>query len=125
MWFATLKKFTSTFKHKVLNTNDAIAFFNQQLGKDYTWFFRYYLEETEMPVLEYQFFGTATNGFTLKYRWKTSAQTFELPVTVRFKDGTNQRITPTKEWQSQTYPKLKDTNFDFDLDAGLFVTQGL
>lgn len=97
LWWQTLRSFAIDFRLKNTNTNEIIAYFNQKLGKDYTWLFDEYLRHAKPPVLEYKLKkkGTTTE-FTAK--WTTANAGFALPLTVFTKEGST-RLNLTTSFQ--------------------------
>lgn len=101
LWFQTLKQFTEHFRIQSVTTNEAISFFNQHLGRDYTWLFKEYLYHTEFPVLEYKIMSKA-NQTEVSYRWVASENNFTLPVSLKY-GKTIEKWNSTTEWQTKTY----------------------
>lgn len=102
LWFATVRKFCQTFRLKTVNTEQAIAFFNQELGKDYTYLFNEYLKSTETPTLEYKILKTK-KGWELYYRWVAKEKGFLMPVPIETSWG-KELLMPNAEWQMKSYP---------------------
>jgi aminopeptidase N len=99
LWFATLKNFTETYRHKFVNTNNLVAFFNHSLGKDYTVFFNEYLYHTALPQLQYKTTQKGKNTL-LTYRYAPNQQGFELPLKITI-NGKNTTINPTERLQTK------------------------
>lgn len=75
LWWKTLKEYTETYKHKIIDTPTVIAFFNQKTGVNLTSIFNQYLKYTSIPKLELH-----QNGKKLSYKWITEEPNFEMPV---------------------------------------------
>ena len=75
-------------------TEDMVAFFNKETGRDLTPLFDQYLRHTALPVLELKA-GTAPG--TIDYRWKADVASFNMPVKVGAA-GQWTTIRPTTAW---------------------------
>jgi aminopeptidase N len=102
-WFRVIHDMFQKFKYQNILTEDMIAFFNAQTGRDLTPIFNQYLRHTALPALELDF---ATAG-TVKYRWKADEAGFNMPIKVG-KAGAWQIIQPTTEWKSMPTSLGKD-----------------
>jgi len=103
-WWTLLHDFYQHFKYQNIMTEDVIAYFNQQTGRNLTPIFDQYLRHTALPVLELKF--DEVNG-TVTYRWQVDEAKFAMPVRVGTKDHW-QIIQPTTEWQTMKTPFKKD-----------------
>jgi aminopeptidase N len=112
-WFKLLHDLFQHFKYKNIMTEDMVAFFNQQTGKDLTPIFNQYLRYTTIPTLELKFDDAAG---TVAYRWKADEPGFAMPVRVGKKDDW-QIINATTDWQTMKTPLKKD---DFDVATDLY-----
>jgi aminopeptidase N len=77
-------------------TEDIVAYFNRQTGRNLTPVFNQYLRHTAIPKLELKFDEAAG---TVSYRWKVDEAGFVMPVRVGTKDAW-QIIEPTTEWKT-------------------------
>jgi aminopeptidase N len=102
-WWKLLLDFSTTFRHKIIDTETVIAFFNKESGMDLTTVFNQYLRYTTIPKLEFK----VTNG-KLDCRWSDVAPEFNMPIDVVINNKTS-RIYPKTEW-SATKIKIKDIN---------------
>jgi aminopeptidase N len=84
-WFATIKKYTETFKRSIVNTEQTIDFFSRETGKNLRPVFNQYLRYAAIPKLKYY---TEKKGkkLTFFYRWEAAEPGFNMPVKVRFAD---------------------------------------
>lgn len=92
-WWALLKNFSETFKHKITNTEEVIAFFEANSDETLTPIFKQYLYHPEAPKLQVK-----KEKCRIYYRWEVSVENFEMPIDVKIKKQ-EKRITPTSEWQ--------------------------
>jgi aminopeptidase N len=112
LWWKTLKEFAETFRLKNTDTQEVITWWNQKLGKDYTWLWREYLYHAKPPVLVYE--AKPKGGKTqLKVKWEASEPNFALQVPVVLEDGSWHMITPTVKQQKLVVPVAAD-KFQFD-----------
>jgi aminopeptidase N len=103
-WWALLREFYDQFKYQPHMTEEVVAFFNKQTGKDLTVIFDQYLRHAARPVLELKF--DESKG-EVAYRWKADEKAFAMPVRVGAPDNW-QLITPTTEWQTMKSTFKKD-----------------
>lgn len=99
-WFALIKGFHQRFKYQNILTEDVVAYFNKETGKELTPLFNQYLRHTALPFLELKFDKTAG---TVAYRWQADEKAFAMPVRVGTKEKW-QLIHPTTEWQTMPTP---------------------
>ena len=95
-WWATFHNYYEHFKYKTILTEDVVAYWNQQLGKDLTPVFNEYLHHADLPILQLKFNDAVG---TVQYRWHADEPGFNMPV----KAGDPQHWTllkPTEEWQT-------------------------
>jgi aminopeptidase N len=115
-WWATFHSYYEHFKYKTILTEDVVAYWNQQLGKDLTPVFNEYLHHADLPILQLKFNDAAG---TVQYRWHADEPGFNMPV----KAGDPQHWTllkPTAEWQTT---KGKRDNFHVATDLYYIDTE--
>jgi aminopeptidase N len=93
LWWKTLKDFSTTFKHKVIDTKTVEDFFNVPIEHDLQPVFDQYLRYTAIPVLELK-----EDQDRINYRWKTEVSNFNMPVDV-FMNNEEIRVFPTSTWK--------------------------
>ncbi|MEP6262961.1 MAG: M1 family metallopeptidase [Gillisia sp.] len=93
LWWKTLKDYTETYKHMIIDTETTEAFFNKATPVNLKPVFDQYLRNAALPVLEFKKSG---NKYT--YRWKADVENFEMPVDV-FINEKEVRLHPTATWQ--------------------------
>ena len=104
-WWKTLHDFFQRFKYQNIMTEDVVAFFNAQLGRNLAPLFDQYLRRTELPTLELAFDEAAG---TVAYRWKADERNFAMPIRVGQR-GAWTTIQPTTDWALMRTPLKKDT----------------
>jgi aminopeptidase N len=90
-------------------TEDLVAFFNQQTGKNLTPIFDQYLRRAALPTLELRF---QEGG--VSYRWKADVKDFAMPVKVG-RSANWQVIQPSTEWKTLK-TELKKEDFEVATD---------
>lgn len=99
-WWKLLKNFSTSFRHRITNTEEVVSFFTDHLRHydfDVKAFFDQYLRYATLPELQLK----AENG-QVYCRWQADETDFDIPVAVTV-NGESQRLHPTKYWQ-----KVKD-----------------
>ncbi|MBS1534867.1 MAG: M1 family metallopeptidase [Bacteroidetes bacterium] len=109
-WWALILKYSTTFKHQIIDTPAVIAFFNQETGLNLTAVFNQYLQHKELPILEAQLDASKK----IQLRWKTNEPHFQLPVEVTI-NGKTKRVLVGNDWlptSVKTKGKLSESNFN-------------
>ena len=91
-WWKIILDYSTTFKHKIIDTETVITYFNQQSDLDLTPVFNQYLRYTSIPTLDMKM----ENNY-LTYRWIASESNFTMPIDVLIQ-GKKTRIQPTTTW---------------------------
>ena len=102
-WWKLMRETYNEFKYKNIMTEDMVAFFNKETGKNWTPIFDQYLRHAELPTLELTFGDEGT----VSYRWKADEKDFAMPVRVG-KPGSWQTIQPTTDWKKMSTPLTKE-----------------
>ena len=113
-WWDLLLKYSQTYRHKIIDTETVIAFFNQESGLNLTPVFKHYLFFKNIPTFEYQI-----KKKKLEYRWKSDLKEFNMPLDIIIK-GKKIRIEPTTSWKK--YPSKISNKSDFAVfNSGFLV----
>ena len=99
-------------------TEEVVAYFNKETGKNLTPIFDQYLRHAALPVLELKF--DEAKG-EVSYRWKADEKAFAMPIRVGAPDRW-QTITPTAEWQTLK-SRLKKEQFEVATDLYYVVVR--
>jgi aminopeptidase N len=112
-WRQLLRSYCDRFKYRNIMTEDVVAFFNRQTGKNLTPIFDQYLRRAALPALELRF---QEGDGSVSYRWKTDVKDFAMPVKVGRKTDW-QIIQPTTEWKTLKSDIKKE---DFEVATDLY-----
>ncbi|HEY1303284.1 MAG TPA: M1 family metallopeptidase [Vicinamibacterales bacterium] len=113
-WFKLLYDMFQKFKYQNVMTEDIVAFFNAQTGKNLTPIFDQYLRHAALPTLDLKFGPSTPLGAsdgaakTVSYRWRADEPGFNMPIKVG-KAGAWQIIQPTTEWKSMPTALTRDS----------------
>jgi aminopeptidase N len=91
-WWKIILNYSNTFKHKIIDTETVVSFFNAASGIDLTPVFNQYLRFTIIPTLDLKIVKNK-----LSYRWKASESNFNMPIDITIK-GKKTRILPSTTW---------------------------
>jgi aminopeptidase N len=91
-WWKIILDYSNTYKHKIIDTETVVSFFNAASGIDLTPVFNQYLRFTIIPTLDLKIVKNK-----LSYRWKASESNFYMPVDITIK-GKKTRIQPSTTW---------------------------
>lgn len=117
-WWRLMRKYVETFRHKIIDTQTVINFFNQETGRNLSPIFQQYLYYKNLPILEVE-----PSEKTFKYRWKTDVQNFEMPFEYTYNER-NFRQTATGEWQTAP-EKIDVTKVNFNSRKFLYLVKVL
>ena len=115
LWWKTLKNYTETYKHQIIDTQTTENFFNEATEVDLQPIFDQYLRHADLPQLQFR----KENGKT-QVKWVTDVEGFKMPVDI-FIDGKEIRITPTNQWQNLNYKiapeEIKVNDLEFYIEV--------
>ena len=113
-WWEILLKYSQTYRHKIIDTQTVISFFNQESGMNLTPIFDQYLRNVGIPLLDLK---RKKNKF--EYKWRTDVANFNMPIDIKLK-GKEIRLYPTNEWKKSDL-KIKNINDVKVLTSEFFV----
>lgn len=93
-WWKLILDYSNTYKHKIIDTETVIDFFNKKSKMNLTPIFKQYLYKTSIPKLELKI-----NNGKLQARWSNVEEDFEMPVDITLNEETI-RIYPKNNWSS-------------------------
>jgi aminopeptidase N len=93
LWWKTLKNYTETYKHQIIDTKTVETFFDQAIDLDLQPVFDQYLRHSKLPELQLK---KKKDG--IWYRWETDVVNFKMPVDVYIL-GKETRLMATNDWQ--------------------------
>lgn len=109
LWWKLLYDYSTTFKHKIIDTKTVIDYFNQYTQRDYTAIFNQYLLYTTIPKLE-----ISKQKKFLEYRWVTTEPNFSMPIVLEI-DGKEYKIKATNSWQKLDLKSKKAKQIKVDI----------
>ncbi len=92
LWWKTLKDYTETYKHQIIETADTENFFNDATKVDLKPVFEQYLRHSAIPELQFK----KENGNVL-VRWKADVEDFKMPVDLLIEDR-EIRVNLSDKW---------------------------
>ena len=103
-WWKLILDYANTFRHKIIDTETVITYFNKETGINLTSVFNQYLRHTAIPKLEIR-----KTKSKLAFRWKTDETKFNMPIDIEIK-GNKTRVYPTTTWTTSKFKinKLND-----------------
>jgi aminopeptidase N len=93
LWWKIILNYSETFRHKIIDTETVIAFFNKESGMNLTPIFNQYLRYKSIPSLVLK-----KNKKKIEYRWNSDVDDFAMPVDVKI-NGEEIRLSPTTKWK--------------------------
>lgn len=105
-WWKLLLKYSETYRHKIIDTQTVITFFNTETGRNLTPVFEQYLRYKNIPELE-----VAVKNKEVKFRWITDVPDFKMPIII--KQGSKEtRLEATNKWKSHSIKNNDPVKFD-------------
>lgn len=101
-WWKILLKYSETYRHKIIDTETVVAFFNTEIGTNLTPVFDQYLKYKNIPELIVE---KEKKG--IRFKWKTDVTNFKMPVVFRENDK-EIRIEATNDWTFYTLKNKKE-----------------
>ena len=118
LWFNIIKGISTDFKYKTINGKDIIDYINKKSNKDFTIFFSQYLENKDIPQLQYKLQKQGRH-YTLLFRWE-AIMNFDMPVLINAgKDDF--WIYPNNNWQELDLGSFD--KYDFKVRNDLFFIE--
>jgi len=114
LWWKIILKYSETYRHKIIDTETVIAFFNKESGMNLTPIFDQYLRATSIPKLELR-----KSKKNFEYRWTDSNLDFPMPIDIKI-NGEELRIYPTNDW-TKSKQKIKNLEEVEVLTSEFFV----
>ncbi|MGL2965790.1 M1 family metallopeptidase [Flavobacterium sp. XGLA_31] len=105
-WWSLLLKYSLTYRHKIIDTETVVSFFNSESGMNLTSVFNQYLRYPNIPRLEYKI-----KQHKLVYRWNSDEAGFVMPIDLKIK-GKKIRITPTNSWTISSVSVKKESDIE-------------
>ncbi|WP_374549217.1 M1 family metallopeptidase [Flavobacterium sp.] len=103
LWWNIIHDYATTFKHKIIDTQAVIDFFNQKSGMNLTSIFNQYLRTTSIPKLELKI--EKKKLFT---KWVDVESNFSMPIDLVY-DNKTIRVETGNGWK-KTKIKIKNIN---------------
>lgn len=124
LFLKILHDFNMQYRMQTVKTRDFIDFVNRYTGKDYSPFFKKYLYETRLPVLEYKY-EVKENNIYFSCRWSQAGEGFFMPVTLLNDSNKPIRMDVTTEWQEVMLENTQTFFFiTMDTDPALIPENG-
>lgn len=101
LWWKIIYDYATTFRHKIIDTQTVIDFFNQKSGIDLTSIFNQYLKTISIPKIELKI--EKNKLFT---RWVNVESNFSMPVDLIYNNKTI-RLQTSNDWK-KTKIKIKN-----------------
>lgn len=117
-WWKMILKYSETFRHKIIDTEKVISFFNAESGMNLTPIFTQYLKYTEIPTL-----GLQIKKGKLHYIWSADVADFKMPIDLII-NGKKIRIEPTTNWTKSNIKLKKLDEVQVSLDYFVKVLHG-
>lgn len=119
LWFRMLRGIGPLFGMRTTNRADVTTWIDQQLGGDYQWFWRAYLDHPKPPVLRYKL-TPADGGLQIVYRWDTPEPAFQMPVHLVLPNGKQQIVPRVGAAQTLVLPIQSASQLRFDMDSAYY-----
>lgn len=94
LWWKTLKDYTETYKHQIIDTETTENFFDEATELDLKPIFDQYLRNAAIPKLQFR-----KKDDQVQTRWIADVENFKMPVDIIIGDK-EVRINPTQNWQN-------------------------
>ncbi len=110
LFLGLIHDFSTSYRYQTVTTDDFVNFVNQYTNSDFTAFFRKYLFDTKLPVLEYEF-STNQEDLKFRYRWTGVNEGFVMPFGISTNNKESMRLVADCSWREITLPGTAWFNF--------------
>jgi len=110
LFFKIIKDFYNQNSYKIVDTDCFINFVNKETKENYTPFFKKYLYETRLPVLQYSFIADSGN-LVFKYKWTEVEDGFRMPFCIETNVKKAIRLVGTTDEQQTVLENTSWFNF--------------
>jgi aminopeptidase N len=93
LWWKLILDYSTTYKHKIIDTETVVAFFNKESNMNLTPVFNQYLRYSNIPELLIR-----KNNSNLEFKWNANEPNFNMPIDLDV-NGKEIRMYPTLDWQ--------------------------
>lgn len=115
LWFSILKGIQEKYRISIVTSNDIIQYINQRTGKDYTLFFKQYLEYSSVPEIQY-YVKKKGKKYILHYSLVSDVRDLRLNVTFATGNSSILKVDASSEWKEATLTKEEAYNLKFMSD---------
>jgi aminopeptidase N len=93
LWWKLILDYSTTYKHKIIDTETVVSFFNKESNMNLTPVFNQYLRYSNIPELLIR-----KNNSNLEFKWNANEPNFNMPIDLDV-NGKEIRMYPTLDWQ--------------------------
>ncbi len=112
LWFAMLRELYRNFSHSRVTTDDITGFIASFTGLDLDAFFKQYIYQTALPLLQYTVEASGSD-LLVTCRWQNTVPGFDMPVKAG-KAGRFQSVFPVQdEWRTYVFEDMDPESFTF------------
>ena len=117
-WWKILLKYSETFRHKIINTETVVSFFNTETGMNLTPVFNQYLRHKNIPEL----LVSMDKKRHLVLKWKTDEPNFVMPVEVEINGKVTRILVNNNKTKTKEKVKLPFGSKNFNSNKFYFST---
>jgi aminopeptidase N len=110
LFFGIVRDFCLENRYRCVTSQDFIDFVNRRSGSDYTAFFKIFLTETELPLLEYSF-KQQGEDLLVRYRWAGVDEGFRMPFGIETDKPEAIRLLAESSWKETLLTGTRWFNF--------------
>ncbi|MGB0431968.1 MAG: hypothetical protein ACPGLV_15950, partial [Bacteroidia bacterium] len=114
LWFSILKGIQTKYAYQTINSTDIIQYINQRTGSNFTGYFNLYINNKDVPKLEFIYDKKSYKKRVLVYyKFSEKITEFKLPVRCRY-NGNEKWLYPSDQWKKLTLTRDEFESFEFD-----------
>ena len=119
-WFNTIKGIQKDFRFQIVTSDQIIAYMNEKLEKDYTWFFDQYLKKAKPPVLKYEL-TSAGKDLQARIWFSNVSSQFKLPLFFKMGNSSWKQFEISGEPQIIIFENMEKSMFKVDTWHAYFI----
>ncbi len=110
LFYGIIRDFCVENRYRCVTSQDFIDFVNRRAGSDFTAFFKIFLTETELPLLEYSF-KQQGEDLLVRYRWTGVDEGFRMPFGIETDQSEAIRLVAESSWKETLLTGTRWFNF--------------
>lgn len=115
LWFSTIKKLATDYKHKIVTSQEVINYFSKALNQDLNPYFYQYLKSAKPPILEYYWTKNESRASKLFFRLVSDEPQLKMTLKAKYKSKLNMKLVAENNWKEVSIQDKDQFSWSADL----------